>query len=216
MTSLAPRLLVSLVALSYWAVPVSVARADFVVETNFSADVKFYNGDAYNNVGTFTGNVGAQNSGPQVTVTTTGNVNTGAGYSYIEPISQGDKNGSLTALIFTPANSSLFSDFSFSGQLTDAAKGKVTVTVQDNQGNPAQTFTFTGLGENADFDRIGIVSMDGETIQSVTISSGGFEEVMQVDFSEANAVPEPASLTMFGLGIVGLVGYGWRRSRRPN
>jgi hypothetical protein len=30
---------------------------------------------------------------------------------------------------------------------------------------------------------------------------------------EANATPEPASLTLVGLGAAGLLGYGWRRRR---
>jgi hypothetical protein len=30
-----------------------------------------------------------------------------------------------------------------------------------------------------------------------------------------NVVPEPASLTLVGLGTLGLLGYGWRRRKRP-
>src|SRR5262249_25137737 len=40
----------------------------------------------------------------------------------------------------------------------------------------------------------------------------GLDDV-SVEAPGANAVPEPASLTLLGLGLVGLVGYQWRRQR---
>ena len=73
-------------------------RAEFMVDPNPDGD-KFYNGDAYKNVSSFTGTVGGQHSGPEVTVDTVGNVDTGAGFSTIKPV----KDGTLTRLTFTPA-----------------------------------------------------------------------------------------------------------------
>ena len=145
----------------------------------------------------FEGFVGANNSGaPHVGIHTTGNVDTGSGFANIKPV----KNGSLTELIFTPADPNLFADFSFRGQLNAAAGGTVTVTVQDNQGNPAQTFTLTGLGKNKDFARQGIISTDGETILSVTLTSD-FKEVKQIEFSLAGfRVPDSGSTVML-LGV---------------
>ena len=144
----------------------------------------------------FTG-LGANNSSaPHVDIHTTGPVDTGSGFANIKPI----KDGSLTELIFTPENPNLFADFSFRGQLNDAAEGTVAVTVQDNQGNPAQIFTLTGLGTNSDFARQGIISLDGETIQSVTLTSD-FKEVKQIEFSLAGAqVPDSGSTVML-LGV---------------
>ncbi len=72
--------------------------------------------------------------------------------------------------------------------------GSVTMTVQDNQGLPPQTFTFSGMKANADFERIGIIAIagSGETIKSVTVQSAGFEEVKQVEFSSGPSGPSAA------------------------
>jgi len=141
-----------------------------------------------------------------VDIQTTGNVNTGSGFANIKPI----KDGSLTELIFTPEDPNLFADFSFRGQLNDAANGMVTVTVQDNQGNPAQVFILTGLGGPNDFARQGIISLDGETIQSVTLTSD-FKEVKQIEFSLAGArVPDSGSTVML-LGVALGAAEGIRR-----
>ena len=181
------------------------AKATFIADTNPSG-AKLFIDVANKNVSDFEGFVGANNSSaPHVAIHTTGNVDTGSGFATIKPIN----NGSLTDLIFTPASASLFADFSFRGQLLADANGTVTVMVQDNQGNPAQSFTFTGLGTNSDFARQGIISLDGETIQSVTLMSD-FKEVKQIEFSFApgQRVPDSGTTAMLlgcGLTAIGLV-----------
>ena len=172
------------------------ASATFIVDTDPGGE-KLFIDVANKNKTDFKGFVGANNSSaPNVDIHTTGPVNTGSGFANIKPI----KNGSLTELIFTPEDPNLFADFSFRGQLNDAAEGTVTVTVQDNQGNAAQTFTFTGLGGPNDFARQGIISLDGETIQSVTLMSD-FKEVKQIEFSLPGfRVPDSGSTVML-LGV---------------
>jgi hypothetical protein len=89
-----------------------------------------------------------------VTVTTIGNVDTGAGFATIKPV----KGGTLTDLIFTPADKTLFNDFSFRGQLSpNGFNGTIDVNVTDQNGN-VSPLVFTGVkGPNADFGRIGVV-----------------------------------------------------------
>jgi PEP-CTERM motif len=57
------------------------------------------------------------------------------------------------------------------------------------------TFTFSTLGNS-------------EAGQDVLIDR------VYVDTTASIATPEPASLTMLGLGALGLMGYGWRRKRK--
>jgi hypothetical protein len=193
--------IISIVALT--AALTLSARASFIKDPN-PGGVKIYFDKANKNVSDFVGFVGANNSSaPHVAIHTTGNVDTGSGFSTIKPT---NKNTSLTQLIFTPADPTLFSAFSFRGQLEDGAGGTVTVTVQDNQGNPSQTFTFTGLGGPNDFARQGIISLDGETIKSVTITSN-FKEFKQVEIAFGDAVPDGGATVMLlgaALSILGM------------
>ena len=45
-----------------------------------------------------------------------------------------------------------------------------------------------------------------------TWGSGANADFLEVDIPSA-AVPEPSSLTLLGLGSLGLLGYGWRRRK---
>jgi hypothetical protein len=48
---------------------------------------------------------------------------------------------------------------------------------------------------------------DGTPVTGVTFDSG-------LTFGPTIATPEPASLTLLGIGTAGFAGYGWRRRRR--
>jgi hypothetical protein len=142
-----------------------------------------------------------------VNVTTNVAADFANGFATIKP--SGDDL--LTTLTFTPTDPTAFNDFTFRGQDL-VANQDFTVTVADNNGG-TQTFTFNGGNANADFGRLGIISLDGETIQSVTVSNpGGFKEFKQPAFSTGGAVPEPATWAMMLVGV-GLAGAQMRRSR---
>jgi hypothetical protein len=99
-----------------------------------------------------------------------------------------------------------------------------------NDGGPANSFT-------ASFDGNTVVSRNDSapfgytefTVSNLVASSSstpvGFsfqqnpsfwqlDDVSLTDNGPASAAPEPASLTLLGIGAAGLVGYGWRRRRQ--
>jgi hypothetical protein len=197
------------------------AHATFVLDTSCgvskcAAGTDFFIDTANKDVATFTGAV----QGNAITVDTTGNVDTGSGFATIKPT----KGATLTDLIFTPASDTLFSDFSFRGQLEPSGfTGTIDVTWTDSSGTSG-TIPFGGVkGPNADFDRLGIVSNDGETLKSVEISTPGsesFKESKQVQFSGKGitpTIPEPSSWAMMLIGFAGLVCAGYRKAAfRPS
>jgi hypothetical protein len=56
---------------------------------------------------------------------------------------------------------------------------------------------------------------DGTTgaFLDIFASCGGLEDPTFLVFT---AVPEPASVTLLGIGALGVLGYGWRRPRGGN
>ena len=195
------------------------AHATFILDASCGVSkcaegTDFFIDTANEDVATFTGAV----QGNAITVDTTGNVDTGSGFATIKPT----KDVTLTDLIFTPADDTLFSDFSFRGQLERSGfTGTVDVTWTDSAGTSG-TVVFTGVkGPDSDFDRLGIVSTDGETLKSVEISTPGdesFKEFKQVQFSGTGiipSIPEPSTWAMMLLGFAGLGYAALNRAKSP-
>ena len=195
------------------------AHATLIIDTSCgeskcAGGTDFFNDAANHDVSTFTGTVGGH-TGTAITVDTIGNIDTGAGFATIKPTT----DALLTSLTFTPADNTLFSDFSFRGQLNPVGDtGVIDVTWTDSLGTSG-TLSFTGVpGPDEDFGRLGIVSNDGETLASVVVTTAAgesFKEFKQVQFSAEGippSVPEPSTWAMMFLGFVGLSYAGYRKA----
>jgi hypothetical protein len=178
------------------------AQATFVQNFDFKGEVKLFNDADHKNVTDFDATVGGH-TGPAVHIHTDGPVDSGAGFANITPV----HGTTLFDIIITPADMTLFSDFSFRGQLTSA--GVVELTVTDQFGTAFNFFTVSE-GKDDDIPRFGVISLDGETIKSVelsVVSPESFKEIKQLEFSfGVGAVPDGGSTLMMLGGAIGILG----------
>ena len=179
----------------------------------------------------FFGSVGTNNNSHQdVAVTTNTAVSIADGNSNIKPAS-----GFLNSLTFTPTNANAYDGMFFRAQINEYSctgrhcedtpfDGKITVTIQDNQGDSPQVLKFTGVSsESDDIKTLGFEDIEGllqeKTIKWVTISldnTGYFKQFKQIDFSPASlsvtaGVPEPSTWAMMILGFLGIGFMAYRR-----
>ena len=96
----------------------------------------------------------------------------------------------------------------------------IDVTWTDSN-NLSGTVVFNNVpGPDSDFDRLGIVSNDGETLKSVVVTTAAgesFDEFKQVQFSApgiAPSIPEASTWARMILGFAGLGFLGYRAPRR--
>jgi hypothetical protein len=195
---------VAALTIAWTAVP---AGATFVVDPD-PGGISFYLNNEMISPTHFTGNVGGNGiSYPAIDVVTMGAVTVGSGYANIK------QSGTdlLTSLTFTPLGEEKYGDFSFRGQLVSAGAIQLNVT---NQNGVNTGFTFDIDQARRNFERIGIVSPDGDWIDAVNISfAEGFEQVKQIDFSpQAAPIPEPSTFILLAFGLAG-VGLLRKRSK---
>jgi hypothetical protein len=162
---------------------------------------------------TIIGHVGSQTDLRLITFSSTTDVLDAAnGYATIKSASDDYINN-----ITITAPGYLFEDLIFSLNLAPNDNNDLTITVTDGLGG---TDIFTGWTSLADWvngeNRILVLSTSGNLMQSITINSvygieglgGGLDQLKQTEISglALMKIPEPATMLLFGIGLIGLAG----------
>lgn len=80
-------------------------------------------------------------------------------------------------------------------------------------GNSTGNATVNNYVDWTSFSIVGSVNAGANTLDFLIVNGGG-PTGLRVEITAADvAVPEPFTLTLLGIGVLGLVGYYWRRGR---
>jgi len=122
-------------------------------------------------------------------------------------VAVGDDNAPVE-IIFDNPTSNIFAHFTYSSQLTFSAYdnsgaliGSYTNPLQSNLGNTE----LIGLG----FSNVASLVIAGATVNSFIMDDFNFTQTV-------NPVPEPSTMALLGLGLIGLIGNRIRNQRHNN
>lgn len=129
-------------------------------------------------------------------------------------ISSGDTDGSINNITLTVG--SAFSPWEDLIVNLQGGSGTAVITVNglDANGAPeSEDFNFA-LGNGQNF--FTLLATNGESITSVTVNApGGFDVFKQPRVSSRSfVIPEPTSMLLCGIGVVGFGGASWLRRRK--
>jgi hypothetical protein len=90
-------------------------------------------------------------------------------------------------------------------------------SITASAGNASQTFTSTlNVGNGWETESLSFTALGSSTVVNLT-GNAGFEYIGLDNVSvtlTSSPVPEPGSLTVIGLGLASIVGFGWARRRK--
>ena len=97
------------------------------------------------------------------------------------------------------------------GSWTNSINGTTTTNVFNSTGG----FDYQARLDMQTIDLPGdFLSQTLETIRVIDTGSNPFYQRILLNGVTVEVIPEPSTITLFGLGAIGLFGYGWRRRKR--